>query len=286
MAHTGVLRLVCLVSLSTGSIWLAACSSSGQSAAEDAGAGGNAANGDDSGAGSTSENDGGAGGTAASDGGASSAPESGSAAGGGNGDAGADGSPGASPDASTPPADGGAARNTACTPLSQETGTLIDTSHGRLDGTLVYVLPVGGSSACNGDDSHVHLQIEVSGNVYDVAVDIGSSGDDVGMYETTLALPGGPWAEGWHGADALGYTSLGLHSTEFPVVSPSTAAADVESLLEDTSEISIFCTGYSQGDGCHDVHYEDGTSNDGAIVLNPTAATPSIVFFRFSDETF
>jgi hypothetical protein len=213
-----------------------------------------------------------------------------------------------------------APRNATCTPTSQQLGTAVNTTHGRLDGTLVYVVPPlgnfddagydendfdggddggshhnhdGGFDAgptgalyrCNGDDSHVHLQVEVSGNIYDIAVDIGSAGDQVGMYQQAIALPDGAWAEGWHD-DNLSYVSLGLHVAQFPLDSPTTNAASLESLLEGTSQISIFCTGYSEGNGCHDVHYEDGTTNDGALVLNPLAASPTLVFFRFVSQSF
>jgi hypothetical protein len=233
-----------------------------------------------------------------------------------------DGSPG---DAATDDASetGDAApRNAACTPTSQQTGTVVDTNHGRLDGTLVYVVPPigdaddagyyedgfdgggngdggfhhgqdGGFDAgpngalrrCNGDSSHVHLQISVTGNVYDVAVDIGAAGDEVGTYQEAIALPGGAWAEGWH-VDNLSYGSLALRATSFPLASPSANATLLESLLEGTTQISIFCTGYTEGNGCHDVHYQDGTTNDGAIVLDPLAVTPTVLFFRFVSQTF
>jgi len=219
------------------------------------------------------------------------------------------------------PADA-APRDAVCTPTSAQLGTAVNTAHGRLDGTLVYVVPPlgklddagyyenGGGGAdggdggvhhhpdggfdagpngalyqCNGDDSHVHLQVEVTGNVYDIAVDIGAENDQVGMYQQALALPDGAWAEGWHDDD-LSYASLGLHVAQFPLETPTANAASLESLLEGTSQISIFCTGYSQGNGCHDVHYQDGTTNDGALVLNPLAATPTLVFFRFVSQSF
>ncbi len=179
-----------------------------------------------------------------------------------------------------------APRNATCTPTSQQTGTLINTAHGRLDGTLVYVLPPHGSAACNGDDSHIHLQIEVSGNVYDVAVDIGATNDEVGMYAGSVALPDGAWAEGWHGTDMLAYPDFGLHSTQFPLTAASVLAPQIEALLASTSKVSIFCTGYSSDNGCHDVHYENGRGNDGAIVLDPTSATSPVLFFRFQADTF
>jgi hypothetical protein len=178
-------------------------------------------------------------------------------------------------------------RTATCTPLSEETGKVIDTDYGRLDGTLVYIVDVGTGQECNGDDSHVHLQIRVGSSVYDVAVDVGKApNDEVGMLQQTIAVPGGVWSEGWHSSVSLGYSTLGLHSTSFPVVSPSTVATQVEQLLANTNEISIFCKGYPQGDGCHDVHYEDGDGEDGAIVLDPTSAMSPVLFFRFSTQTF
>ncbi len=179
-----------------------------------------------------------------------------------------------------------ASRSSACTPLSQENGTIVDTTFGRLDGTLVYVVGVGQGHACNGDSSHVHLQVEVSGNVYDVAVDIGTTSDEVGLDEETVSVPDGVWAEGWHGSDQLGYRSLGLHSSSFPLTTPNALGSQLVSLLETTSTISIFCTGYSQGNGCHDVHYKNGSGDDGAIVLNPTTDTSATLFFRFSSQSF
>ncbi len=194
-----------------------------------------------------------------------------------------DATTGAAPDATSGPP----VRNGTCTPLSQQTGTAADTTHGRLDGTLVYVLPIDGSSACNGDSAHVHLQIEVSGSIYDVAVDVGKSGDEVAWYQQTIAAPGGPWAEGWHGSDSLGYSSIGLTSSAFATLAPAAMGAEVESLLSNTSKISIYCTGYTPGDnGCHDVHYQNGSSQDGAIVIDPTAATPTLLFFRFASDSF
>jgi hypothetical protein len=132
----------------------------------------------------------------------------------------------------------------------------------------------------------VHLQVEVSGDIYDVAVDIGTApNDEVGLYQDTITVPGGVWAEGWHGTDALAYPTLGLSSTSFPIQAPTTIGGTVASLLAGVSKISIFCKGYRQGNGCHDVHYENGQT-DGAIVLDPTSATSSTLFFRFTSDSF
>ena len=181
----------------------------------------------------------------------------------------------------------GPSRNATCTPLKEQTGTAIDSAHGRLDGYLVYIVNVGEDPECNGDDSHVHLQIDVSGSVYDVAVDIGTApNDEVGLYETALAIPGGAWSEGWHATDALSYPTLGIHSTTFPTMAPTAVAPDVVALLANTAAVSIFCKGYKQGNGCHDVHYENGAGDDGAIVLDPTGTSPHVLFFRFATPAF
>jgi len=69
-------------------------------------------------------------------------------------------------------------------------------------------------------------------------------------------------------------------------MAPNAMASQVESLLATTSKISIFCTGYSTDNGCHDVHYENGSGKDGAIVLDPTAAMSPVLFFRFTTDSF
>lgn len=211
------------------------------------------------------------GGTTTDDSGASSGSDSGSGGGGGGG---------GTSDA------GSAARNPSCTPLSKQNGRAVSTSYGRLDGTLVYIVGQGGSAACNGDDSHIHLQVEVSGDVYDVAVDIGKSSDEVGVDQQSIEVPGGAWSEGWHAADSLGYKSVGLHSTSLPLAKPNDVAAQLEGLLASTTHVSIFCTGYTQHNGCHDVHYQNGTTTDGAIVLDPSTANAPVVFLRFSGDSF
>ena len=181
----------------------------------------------------------------------------------------------------------GAAQRIVHLPTSAQTGTIANTPHGRLDGTLVYVLAVDGSHACNGDSSHVHLQVQVSGLVYDVAVDVGTSTtDEVGMLQQAMTVPGGVWAEGWHSADNLSYPSLGVHSGQLTLTDPQTIAGQIESALTSTAQISVFCTSYAQGNGCHDVHYESGNGQDGAIVLDPTSATSPMLFFRFAADSF
>jgi hypothetical protein len=182
--------------------------------------------------------------------------------------------------------DGTPSYTASCTALSKQTGTAIDTPHGRLDGYLSFVVPIGGSNQCNGDNSHLHLQVRMGGDIYDVAVDTGTFDGDVNLYEANMAMPDGAWSEGWHGDDALTYTSLGIHSGEFAPQEPAMLGQKIATELVGVNHISIFGTGYPQGNGCHDVHYHDGDGQDGALVIEPLSATPHILFFRFSTDTF
>ena len=57
-------------------------------------------------------------------------------------------------------------------------------------------------------------------------------------------------------------------------------------MLAATTHVSIFCTGYDAHNGCHDVHYQNGHSDDGAIVLDPSSSNAPVVFLRFSGDSF
>jgi hypothetical protein len=159
----------------------------------------------------------------------------------------------------------------------------LSATHGRLDGYLVSIIAVGADKQCNGDDSHVHLQVMMSGAIYDVAVDIGSTGDDIYYLAKDMTIPDGTWAEGWHTNDSLSYSSLGVKSSDLVEMSPTEAASTVEAELANVNHISVFGTGYN-ANGIHDIHYE--SNKDGAIVENPQDSTSRVLFFRFSTDSF
>jgi hypothetical protein len=211
-------------------------------------------------------------------------------------EAGVDAGPATLEAAASPPPEGGGGeadtatdgppnRTAACTPLSQQVGTALDTNFGRLDGTLAYVVPINGNRGCNGDGSHVHLQVRVQSAIYDVAVDIGTFTGDVNLYEEDILLPGGPWAEGWHGTDSLTYTALGVHAPEFTPENPSALSAQLVSELAQVNHISIFGTSYNTANGCHDVHFHGG-GTDGAMFLDPLSPKAHALLFRFQTDNF
>src|SRR5438132_12017259 len=68
---------------------------------------------------------------------------------------------GGSADGGQPPSDDGAPRRIACT---NGFGSALSTSFGRLDGYLVAIVPPG-HRGCNGDQTHLHLQVESGGAV-------------------------------------------------------------------------------------------------------------------------
>jgi hypothetical protein len=181
--------------------------------------------------------------------------------------------------------DGTPSYTPACTPLSQQTGTAINTFHGRLDGYLSFVVPVGGSHSCNGDSSHLHMQVRMKGSIYDVAVDMGKFSGDVLLYEMDEAIPDGAWSEGWHGNDSLDYHALGLVAAQFTPEDPATLGQKLQTELAGVNHVSVFGENYTQGNGCHQVHYVGG-GNDGAIVVHPLAAKAHVLFFRFSTQSF
>lgn len=154
-------------------------------------------------------------------------------------------------------------------------GTGLSTAFGRLDGILVSVVSPE-HRGCNGDATHLHLQIEANAATYDVAVNVD------GLSAEISHAPVGPaWSEGWHDNEALDYVgALGVHA---PAFAPTHAPA-IELELGVVNHISVFATGYGPT-GAHLVH-RNGNGRDGAIVLNPLGTQARIVMFRFTTQSF
>lgn len=175
-----------------------------------------------------------------------------------------------------PPFDDGTPTRVACI---SNFGSGLSPAHGRLDGQLVSIVGAN-ERGCPSDPNHLHLQVKMSGSVYDVAINLdGLEG------ETDAALPGIPYAEGWHPMDLDYVRDLGLHSTAITLTSPGPVRDRVVTALAKANHISIFGTGYPGSDGAHIVHYK-GRGLDGAIVVNPTAPSPHVIAFRFDNDTF
>ncbi|MEA2749060.1 MAG: hypothetical protein QOI41_3203 [Myxococcales bacterium] len=179
-------------------------------------------------------------------------------------------------DGSPPTFDDGTPTRVAC---SSTLGMGLSPDHGRLDGTLVSIVPEKGAH-CPSDPDHLHLQILMNGANYDIAVNLdGFEG------EIDAPLPGIPFAEGWHPMDLDYAQDLGLHSTDLTVTTPATIRAHVTAQLTNANHISVFGTGYPGSDGAHLIHRKAG-SRDGALVINPLGAKAHVIAFRFATDTF
>jgi hypothetical protein len=163
-------------------------------------------------------------------------------------------------------------------------GNALTLEHGRLDGILVSIVEPG-HQGCNGDDTHVHLQVEADGAVYDVAINV-TDANPVELLALDHAIPDGPWSEGWHpDQDALlDYpTTLDAHADDFTPLSQSALVSTLDGELADVNHIAVFMTGYGV-DGGHEVHRK-GSGQDGALVLQPLGA-PRLLLFHFASQTF
>jgi hypothetical protein len=199
------------------------------------------------------------------------------------------GSPASSPDAhgdgqsiDAASVDDGTPTRRTCT---SQFGNALTTTFGRLDGFLVAIVPPGGGP-CNADDSHVHLQIQVMNQTYDVAVDVANSAgpDDVHTTTREMALPGAAWSEGWHTGVSVDYIGFGIHSTDLTLETKAQLTTDIMTDLATVNHISVFATGYGP-DGVHLVHRE-GSLHDGLIVTQPLSPTAHLRLFSFSTQTF
>jgi hypothetical protein len=166
-------------------------------------------------------------------------------------------------------------------PCTSNFGDGLAGTFGRLDGTIVSVVPNGHTGSCNSDRSHVHLQVLSNGQVYDVAVNT----DGGFVAEKDLPLPGGAWTDGWHRGGSLDYVQdLGLHVADFQSQNEPALEQYVLDALTNANHVSVFATLYSHG-GIHLVHRR-ANDQDGALVLDPLSPKARVLVFHFSDQTF
>lgn len=168
-------------------------------------------------------------------------------------------------------------------PCTNQFGSALTSVYGRLDGYLVAIVQPGANN-CNGDSSHVHLQVKMNGAIYDVAVNVGSTGTTDDVHTTTRDIPLPQWSEGWHPGVLEDYVSLGVHSTDLPLEPRSQIASEVTADLANVNHISIFGTGYGP-DGAHLIH-RNGGGHDGMIVMTPLSSPSHVRMFSFTSQAF
>jgi hypothetical protein len=198
---------------------------------------------------------------------------------------------GGTPDAGVPDAGGGGGGTGDGTatrqPCTGTFGSAMTATFGRLDGFLVSIVDPNTTTSCRGDDNHIHLQVRVNGGIEDIAVNVSSTSGNPNVDFRTVgaALRGGAWTEGWHPGQTLDYaTSLGVTSGSFTEETLTQLTASIDNAIASANHVSIFATGFDPTGG-HLIHRQ-GSSHDGAIVINPTTPTPTYLLFHFTNQTF
>jgi hypothetical protein len=166
-------------------------------------------------------------------------------------------------------------------------GNALTDGFGRLDGTLIAVVPPG-SDCPRPNSTHLILEVRQGGAVYRmVAAVVSDFGNPVmALAERDAALAGPAWQEGWHPGVGFDYVStMGLHRLDF-VPSPMQDLVDtIDRAAVIGGKISVFATVEQQHDSAHLIH-RNQSNQDGAIVFGADSASPHYFMLRFDNQLF
>jgi hypothetical protein len=184
-------------------------------------------------------------------------------------------SPSSAPDAAPPDALDKAA---GC---ASTFGTALTDAFGRIDGTVLAVVPPNLQTCAQPNSTHLVVQIMMNGAAYRMVMNVDS---DLTVREVDKPLAGPAWSDGWHVDAPLDYVSnLDQHSADFAAVDTVAVVTDA---LQLGARVSVFATstGGTKADSAHLVH-RNSTGADGALVISPDTA-PHYFLFRFANQTF
>lgn len=169
-------------------------------------------------------------------------------------------------------------------PCTTSFGNALTSTYGRLDGVLVAIVWPGGS-ACNSDGDHVLLQIRANGEIYEIAVNVGSpAAEDVKTTTRDIPLPGPAWSEGWHTGVAMDYVAMNVRASDLELQTRSQHVAALMTDLTEVNHVSVYAIGYGP-DGAHLVH-RNGNGKDGLLITRPLSSQVHARLFAFSNQTF
>jgi hypothetical protein len=213
-------------------------------------------------------------------------PEAGADSGAAESDGGSKKDGGAEASASSDASDAAVDKSATC---AASFGQNLTPAFGRIDGTVVAVVPPGDEACAEPNSTHLVIQVMESGAVYRMVVDVLSDegSPNVLFEEMDAPLAGEAWAEGWHTDASLDYvTTLSTHSTSFTAMVEGDLVAKITSEIDLGANVSIYATATSsEPDSAHLVH-RNLTNQDGAIVIGPDTAHPHYLLMHFDEQTF
>ncbi len=159
-------------------------------------------------------------------------------------------------------------------------GSALTNGFGRLDGTILAVVPPGLQTCAQPNGTHLVVQVTMNGAAYRMVINVDS---DISMREIDAPLAGPAWGDGWHLDAPLDYvTTLNVHAAEF--TKPDSRVAFITDQLALGAPVSIYGTDEGYPDSAHLVHRRV-SNGDGAIVISPDTA-PHYILFRFDTQSF
>ncbi|MCW5807229.1 MAG: hypothetical protein KIT31_33035 [Deltaproteobacteria bacterium] len=166
-------------------------------------------------------------------------------------------------------------------------GNALTTGFGRLDGTLVAVVPPG-STCPRPNSTHLILEVRQNNQVYRmVAAVISDVGDPVmALAERDAALSGPAWQEGWHLGVPLDYVAtLGVHRLDFAPAPKQDLVDAIDRAAVIGGRVSVYATVEDQHDSAHLIH-RNQSNKDGAIVFGADGPSPHYFLLRFDNQLF
>ncbi|MDX2093208.1 MAG: hypothetical protein SFX73_35520 [Kofleriaceae bacterium] len=162
-------------------------------------------------------------------------------------------------------------------------GSALTNAFGRVDGTIVAVVPPAHPTCAAPNNDHLVIQVSFGGAVHRMVVNV----ESIFVDEVDAAFAGPTWSEGWHTGVAFDYVNT-LHepSIDFQQKTMAEAVELITDQLEIGAKISVFgsSSGGTYASSAHLIHRND-PNEDGAIVINPDT-NPHYVLMKFSNQTF
>jgi hypothetical protein len=169
-------------------------------------------------------------------------------------------------------------------------GSALTAAFGRLDGTVIAVLPPNDQTCPDPNSTHLIIEVMMGGAAYRMVVDVISTDGSADLLdEVDAPLAGGPWQDGWHDSAVLDYVStLAVHSTSFVSTPEASLVGKITSEIDLGAHISVFATSGGAADEPNSAHlvHRNVTGQDGAIVIGPDSTLPHYLLLSLSDQTF